>query len=166
MIGKRIKLLRTEKEVTQKELADFLGLTPKMKFPPHDIISKLSDYFNVTTDYLLCKTDKKNTLDETEEERGIEKAIDELLQQDGLMLCGDELDDEALLLLRDSIRTTIKLMRAKIGDTLIYILKQHKLYQKEMKLKYGQWYTNSNWVCTKKMANMLQQIVLNILIVL
>jgi hypothetical protein len=30
----------------------------------------------------------------------------------GLMLCGDELDDEALLLLRDSIRTTIKLMRA------------------------------------------------------
>lgn len=120
MIGKRIKLLRTEKEVTQKELADFLGLTPKMisfyekgeRFPPHDIISKLSDYFNVTTDYLLCKTYKKNTLDETEEEKDIEKAIDELLQQDGLMLCGDELDDEALLLLRDSIRTTIKLMRA------------------------------------------------------
>lgn len=121
MIGKRIKLLRTEKEVTQKELADFLSLTPKMisfyekgeRFPPHDIISKLSDYFNVTTDYLLCKTDKRNTLDETEdEEKDIEKAIDELLQQDGLMLCGDELDDEALLLLRDSIRTTIKLMRA------------------------------------------------------
>lgn len=120
MIGKRIKLLRTEKEVTQKELADFLGLTPKMisfyekgeRFPPHDIISKLSDYFNITTDYLLCKTDKKNSLDETEEEKDIEKAIDELLQQDGLMLCGDELDDEALLLLRDSIRTTIKLMRA------------------------------------------------------
>jgi transcriptional regulator with XRE-family HTH domain len=120
MIGKRIKLLRTEKEVTQKELADFLSLTPKMisfyekgeRFPPHDIISKLSDYFNVTTDYLLCKTDKRNTSDETEEEKDIEKAIDELLQQDGLMLCGDELDDEALLLLRDSIRTTIKLMRA------------------------------------------------------
>jgi len=120
MIGKRIKLLRTEKEVTQKELADFLSLTPKMisfyekgeRFPPHDIISKLSDYFNVTTDYLLCKTDKRNTSDETDEEKDIEKAIDELLQQDGLMLCGDELDDEALLLLRDSIRTTIKLMRA------------------------------------------------------
>lgn len=120
MIGKRIKLLRTEKEVTQKELADFLSLTPKMisfyekgeRFPPHDIISKLSDYFNVTTDYLLCKTDKRNSSDETEEEKDIEKAIDELLQQDGLMLCGDELDDEALLLLRDSIRTTIKLMRA------------------------------------------------------
>lgn len=120
MIGKRIKLLRTEKDVTQKELADFLGLTPKMisfyekgeRFPPHDIIYKLSDYFNVTTDYLLGKTDKKNASDEREEEKDIEKAIDELLQQDGLMLCGDELDDEALLLLRDSIRTTIKLMRA------------------------------------------------------
>lgn len=121
MIGKRIKLLRTEKDVTQKELADFLGLTPKMisfyekgeRFPPHDIISKLSDYFNVTTDYLLGKTDKKNTTDEIEEEKDIEKVIDELLQQDGLMLCGEAVDEEALILLRNSIRTTLEIMRGK-----------------------------------------------------
>ena len=40
--------------------------------------------------------------------------------------------------------------KIKIGGTLIDILKQHKIYQKEMKLKYGQWYSNSNWVCTKE----------------
>ena len=65
MIGSRIKQLRTKRDVTQKELADFLGLTPKMisfyelggRFPPHDIISRLSDYFGVSTDYILGRTD-------------------------------------------------------------------------------------------------------------
>ncbi|KXG78248.1 helix-turn-helix domain-containing protein [Thermotalea metallivorans] len=68
MIGERIRLLRNEKEITQRELAEYLGLTPKMisfyengeRFPPHDIIIKLSDYFNVSTDYLLGKTDIRN----------------------------------------------------------------------------------------------------------
>jgi integrase len=47
-------------------------------------------------------------------------------------------------------KTTSSYRSIKIGNTLINILKQHKLYQKEMKLKYGQWYTNSNLVCTKE----------------
>ncbi|MFL8675768.1 tyrosine-type recombinase/integrase [Clostridioides sp. GD02404] len=36
------------------------------------------------------------------------------------------------------------------GDTLIRILKEHKLHQKKMKLKYGEFYFDSNWVCTKE----------------
>ncbi|EGT5508120.1 TPA: helix-turn-helix transcriptional regulator [Clostridioides difficile] len=68
MIGYRIKELRKEKDITQKELATFLGLTPKMisfyekeeRFPPHDIILKLSDFFDVSTDYLLGKVNVKN----------------------------------------------------------------------------------------------------------
>jgi len=68
MVGKRIRQLRKEKGVTQSELANYLGLTPKMisfyelenRYPPHDIILKISDYFNVSTDYLLGKSDVKN----------------------------------------------------------------------------------------------------------
>uniref|UniRef100_UPI001034C316 XRE family transcriptional regulator n=1 Tax=Clostridioides difficile TaxID=1496 RepID=UPI001034C316 len=30
------------------------------RFPPHDIILKLSDFFNVSTDYLLGKVNVKN----------------------------------------------------------------------------------------------------------
>lgn len=67
MIGNRIKILRLEKGSTQKQLSEYLGLTPKMisfyekeeRFPPHDIILKLADYFDVTTDYLLGRSDKK-----------------------------------------------------------------------------------------------------------
>ncbi len=67
MVGKRIRQLRKEKGVTQNELSNFLGLTPKMisfyelekRYPPHDIILKISDFFNVSTDYLLGKSDVK-----------------------------------------------------------------------------------------------------------
>lgn len=68
MIGKRIRELRTEKGVTQRELASFLSLTPKMvsfyenneRVPPADILIKLSKYFNVSIDYLLGRTAFKN----------------------------------------------------------------------------------------------------------
>ena len=68
MIDKRIKKLRIENNLTQKDLAISLNLTPKMisfyelrqRTPPSDIILKLADIFNVSTDYLLGRTDIKN----------------------------------------------------------------------------------------------------------
>jgi transcriptional regulator with XRE-family HTH domain len=61
LIGQRIRQLRSEHKITQKELSDYLGLTPKMisfyelgqRTPPSDIILKLAAKFNVSTDYLL-----------------------------------------------------------------------------------------------------------------
>lgn len=68
MVGKIIRELRLEKDITQSELSNYLGLTPKMvsfyelgeRFPPYDIINKLADYFNVSTDYLLGRSNIKN----------------------------------------------------------------------------------------------------------
>lgn len=68
MIGNRIKKLRLEKGDTQKDLADYLCLTPKMisfyenegRFPPHDIIVKLAEYFKVSSDYLLGLSDNRS----------------------------------------------------------------------------------------------------------
>lgn len=37
-----------------------------------------------------------------------------------------------------------------IGNTLISILKKNKLYQSENKLRYGEYYKNSNFICTKE----------------
>lgn len=47
-------------------------------------------------------------------------------------------------------KTKSSYRKIDIGDTLVSILKRHKLYQKENKLKYGSYYTNSNFVCTKE----------------
>ncbi len=63
-IGNRIKSLRIQSNMTQKDLAQKIGLTPKMisfyerseRIPPMDIIIKFVDIFNVSSDYLLGLT--------------------------------------------------------------------------------------------------------------
>jgi len=56
-----LKAIRNKKGVTQKEAADALGISPNtyknyeqgMREPNNDMLCKLADYFQVTTDYLL-----------------------------------------------------------------------------------------------------------------
>lgn len=71
-IGEKIKILREKKKKTQLDIAKFLGVTYQtiykyekgIAIPPADAIIKLAEYFNVTTDYLLGKTDIKQTINE------------------------------------------------------------------------------------------------------
>lgn len=66
MLSKRIKSLRLNNDMTQKELSDKLNLTPKMvsfyelgdRVPPPDILEKLADIFSVTIDFLMCRTNE------------------------------------------------------------------------------------------------------------
>ena len=63
--SEKIKALRQEKGVTQKAVAEYLGIFEQayQKYeyghhePNHAITVKLADYFGVTTDYLLGRTD-------------------------------------------------------------------------------------------------------------
>lgn len=61
MIGKRLKKLRRDRNLSQQEIGDLLGVSgatigryesDKME-PGSEAIVRLADYFNVTTDYLL-----------------------------------------------------------------------------------------------------------------
>ena len=60
-IGQRIKEMRTESGFTQKQLADAIGVAQNTisqyendtALPGVDIIVKLADTLNTTTDYLL-----------------------------------------------------------------------------------------------------------------
>ena len=60
-IGKRIRELRTERLVTQEQLAVFLGVTPQAvsrwesqySYPDIELLPAIADYFSVTTDELL-----------------------------------------------------------------------------------------------------------------
>ena len=61
----RIKDLRIDNDLTQTEIAEAIGITQRKysyietEIQPlnADIICKLSEYFNVSTDYLLGLTD-------------------------------------------------------------------------------------------------------------
>ncbi len=64
----RLKFLREEKGLLQKDIADFLQVSQKAvsfyeteqrDMSPETII-KLAEYFNVTTDFLLGKSDIRN----------------------------------------------------------------------------------------------------------
>ena len=66
----KIKELRHSRNMTQCELASVLGVTQQamckwekgLSTPTYDLLVKISDYFNVTTDYLLGRTDDSSPL--------------------------------------------------------------------------------------------------------
>ena len=61
MLPKALKILRTNRKMSQKELADIIGVSQQTigswevgrTSPDPDMINKLARFFNVTTDYLL-----------------------------------------------------------------------------------------------------------------
>lgn len=63
-----LKYLRERKGITQRELSDFLNLTPKaisfyelgQRDIPNDVLKKLADYFHVSTDYILGREEKQS----------------------------------------------------------------------------------------------------------
>jgi len=68
MIGKRIKILREELGLKQDELAKQLSVSPSaigmyernLREPNNELTLKFADFFKVSIDYLLGKTDIRN----------------------------------------------------------------------------------------------------------
>ena len=67
-MGEKLKSLRIEKNLTQKQVADRIGLAISAvssyesgtRYPSYDVLVKLARIFHVSTDYLLGMTDKRN----------------------------------------------------------------------------------------------------------
>ena len=66
--GKRLIELREELNLTREDLANKLNITyaalakyeTNKRFPDKDTLSKIADFFNVSVDYLLCRTNIRN----------------------------------------------------------------------------------------------------------
>lgn len=67
-MGNKLKSLRIEKKLTQKQIADQIGLAISAvssyesgsRYPSYDVLVRLAHIFHVSTDYLLGMTDKRN----------------------------------------------------------------------------------------------------------
>ncbi len=67
-MGEKLKSLRMEKKLTQKQIADRIGLAISAvssyesgsRYPSYDVLIKLSRIYHVSTDYLLGITDKRS----------------------------------------------------------------------------------------------------------
>lgn len=87
MIIERLKKLRKEGKLTQKDIATFLNISQPAyqqfesgkKNMNLETMEKLADYFNVSTDYLLGKTD----IPDPDLEVDIDNAIDNSVAYDG-----------------------------------------------------------------------------------
>lgn len=78
--GDRLKSLRREKELTQAELAKIFSLgestisfyESNKRTPDYELLNKLADYFNVSIDYLLGRTDNKQLYELKDEQIPVE----------------------------------------------------------------------------------------------
>lgn len=81
MLGQKIRDLRKQKRLSQTELGKYIGVSQTTVTawengraePSSGYLSKLADYFNVTTDYLLGRPEKQN---EVQTEQDLERALD------------------------------------------------------------------------------------------
>jgi transcriptional regulator with XRE-family HTH domain len=116
MFNIRLKELRSEKDILQKDVAKYLNITTSAygfyeqgkRVPDIEIINKLADFFSVSTDYLLGKSDIKEPAD-----KFLEKAKDNeytiaLHNNNGY---DEELPEEA----RKEIDNFIEFVRQKYG---------------------------------------------------
>jgi len=85
MFGKRLSALRKQKGLSQYELADRLGYSRGQianyeqgkREPDYETLRKIADFFDVTTDYLLGRTDIRTLNEEDDSLAEINKLIKE-----------------------------------------------------------------------------------------
>ena len=124
MFNMRLKELRKSAGLSQKALADMLFVSQAAvakweldkSTPTPEMLVKIAEVFNVTTDYLLGtetqKTPALTAKDERDIARELEKTLNRLDDADGaLMFDGEPLDDEARELLRASLENQIRMAK-------------------------------------------------------
>lgn len=85
MLGKRLRYLREKNNLSQLELAKRLGIPNQnisnyergFRHPDFDTLNMIADYFGVTTDYLLGRTDVPYPDDSYDPIKEIKKIADE-----------------------------------------------------------------------------------------
>lgn len=111
MIGKRLRELREENHLLQKDIAKYLNITTSAygyyeqgkRNPDIETIKNLADFFNTSTDYLLGRTDKKREynmdLDENkikyESFTKIEEILTEKLINEGVIRENEPIPNDA-----------------------------------------------------------------------
>lgn len=89
--GEKLKLLRTDKKLTQQQLASRLGVAKSVvsyyesgdRFPSYDVLIKIAYTFHVTTDYLLGvdRTKLLNVSDLSDEDIAVVETVADALRK-------------------------------------------------------------------------------------
>ncbi|EMF0308432.1 helix-turn-helix domain-containing protein [Enterococcus villorum] len=124
MLLDRVDNLIKEKKMTRAELERKLDFSAgslrnwNKSTPSGDKIQKVADYFDVSTDYLLGRTDKRHYYDLTEKDKQdialqAEKLLEGLDSDAETNYYGEPLDDEDKEKLYDAIQLALSLTKVK-----------------------------------------------------
>lgn len=114
--GDRLRMLREDKDVTQKELGNAVGVSDRVigyyesndRFPKDEsTLKKLADYFDVPTDYLLGRVDKIHidTSVKATKANSLKDELIELMVKRGFIKDKHNLNEDHLKLIEMSIST-------------------------------------------------------------
>lgn len=104
--GKRLRLLRQNKKLTQKELAKLINISESAvgmyerdeREPSFDLINKIAGFFEVTTDYLLGRSDQPEfSKAQSDFIKDVSLSIDELKEKYNLIIDGESATNEELM---------------------------------------------------------------------
>lgn len=125
-LSNRIKDLVVEKGMSLAQLERVLDFSNgsiarwDKSSPSVDKVDKVAKYFNVSLDYLLCKTDRKgcynpdlNLTDKEEKDvaKRMGKIKEQLISEQGLMFDGEILDEETAQLLLEAIEQQERMVK-------------------------------------------------------
>lgn len=125
-LSNRIKDLVVEKGMSLAQLERVLDFSNgsiarwDKSSPSVDKVDKVAKYFNVSLDYLLCKTDHKgcynpdfNLTDKEEKDvaKRMGKIKEQLISEQGLMFDGEILDEETAQLLLEAIEQQERMVK-------------------------------------------------------
>lgn len=88
MLGSRIRELRKERKMSQRELAEKLNVSQQTIgaweteriVPGADTLGNIANYFGVTADYLLGRSEKRK---ENKDDFTVQEALDSVMSFDG-----------------------------------------------------------------------------------
>lgn len=124
-LGKRITNARKKLDMNQKELAEKCGITEatlsryenELREPKGEVVVKIANALDVSTDYLLGRTDNRNLTvkDEKSIKNDLKKMMTDLRTgQAGPAFYGDtELDEEELDLIEDAMELALKTIKLR-----------------------------------------------------
>lgn len=113
--GEKLRKLRIEKGITQEKLGEIIGVSDRVigyyeadnRFPKDDLLlNKIADYFNISLDYLLGRTENKEFI----------QNIDKKLQDNDIAIAANSKVDLGKLAQIDN--KTAKLINTLIDDFL------------------------------------------------
>ncbi len=127
--GEKIRYLRLKNNLTSRELSKALNISESSislyengkRKPSIELIIKIADYFNVTTDFLLGVSDNsltnpKNNLN-TDFSEVLENIITSLNTQNYIIFNGKDVDDKTIIIFKNNLNFVLENMRMIIERT-------------------------------------------------